>query len=95
MKGPSTLALLAVLAVVSGARAGTYDRRAPIRRDIAWQTCVDATEVGYECGEYDVPLDYANPNAGKATIAVVRYASTMQPRLGSIFINPGALQKYI
>ena len=36
-----------------------------------------------------VPLDYFDPSAGKAKIALARYNATVGPRKGSLFVNPG------
>jgi hypothetical protein len=38
-----------------------------------------------------VPLDYAHPEVGSATLAIARLKATKQPRLGTIFTNPGKL----
>ena len=84
-----------VLATISSAplrvSADTYNRWAAIVPNITWAAC-DGTDSGksYECGYLDVPMDYANSSAGKASIALARYPSTAQPRLGTLFINPGA-----
>jgi hypothetical protein len=74
----------------SGVLAGSYDRWAAIVPNITWTAC-EGTDggKGYECGYLDVPMDYANSSAGKASLAIVRYPSTAQPRLGTLFINPG------
>ena len=59
---------------------------------ISWT--VDCATMGYapplECAFVKVPLDWANCGAGLATLAVGRLNATKSPRLGSIFINPGA-----
>lgn len=34
-------------------------------------------------------MDYANSSAGKATLALARYPYSVEPRLGTLFINPG------
>ena len=36
-----------------------------------------------------VPLDYTNPSAGVAKIALGRYNATAWPRKGVVFVNPG------
>ncbi|KAG8735112.1 hypothetical protein FRC10_010974 [Ceratobasidium sp. 414] len=55
---------------------------------ISWSPCGNET-YPRECGFFDVPLDYKNPEAGKATLAVARFNATKQPRLGTLFTNPG------
>jgi len=70
--------------------SGSYNRWAAIVPNITWTAC-EGTDggTGYECGYLDVPMDYANSSAGKASLALVRYPSTSQPRLGTLFVNPG------
>jgi hypothetical protein len=36
-----------------------------------------------------VPLDYAHPEVGNATLALARIKASKQPRLGTLFTNPG------
>ncbi|CAE6414083.1 unnamed protein product [Rhizoctonia solani] len=55
---------------------------------ILWTPCGNAT-IPRECGQFEVPLDYANKKAGTATLAVARLNATVKPRLGTLFINPG------
>ncbi|KAM5545960.1 hypothetical protein V8D89_000086 [Ganoderma adspersum] len=47
------------------------------------------TLPGAECGYAIVPLDYTNPSAGVAKIALGRYNATASPRKGVVFVNPG------
>ncbi|KIJ54045.1 hypothetical protein M422DRAFT_775291 [Sphaerobolus stellatus SS14] len=54
---------------------------------INWTPCTNIPNV--QCATYDVPLDYADPNVGTTTIALTRVLATKQPRLGTLFINPG------
>ncbi|KAG9081140.1 hypothetical protein FRC06_005797 [Ceratobasidium sp. 370] len=42
-----------------------------------------------ECGRFEVPLDYQNATAGKASLAVARLRATRQPKMGTLFVNPG------
>ncbi|KAG8696109.1 hypothetical protein FRC08_007355 [Ceratobasidium sp. 394] len=58
------------------------------KAQISWSPCGNGT-YSRECGFFDVPLDYKNPKAGKATLAVARFNATKQPRLGTLFTNPG------
>ncbi|KAG8955757.1 hypothetical protein FRC03_011091 [Tulasnella sp. 419] len=53
---------------------------------VAWKPCF---RENTECVGLAVPLDYANPSAGSARLAVIRYKATATPRLGSLFLNPG------
>ncbi|QRV95978.1 Abhydrolase domain-containing protein [Ceratobasidium sp. AG-Ba] len=54
---------------------------------IARKTC-DTTGL-IECGRFEVPLDYKNLTASKASLAVARYAATKEPKLGTLFLNTG------
>ncbi|QRV91985.1 Abhydrolase domain-containing protein [Ceratobasidium sp. AG-Ba] len=42
-----------------------------------------------QCGRFEVPLDYQNATAGKASLAVVKYPATKQPKIGTLFWNGG------
>ncbi|KAI0767486.1 TAP-like protein-domain-containing protein [Fomes fomentarius] len=58
--------------------------------DLVWSACPgNDTLPGAECGYAIVPLDYTNPGAGVAKIALGRFNATTQPRKGSVFVNPG------
>ena len=83
--------MLASLLIFAGLSVAIkYDRYGPIRTNITWSTCVDVSApAGFLCGEFDVPLDYADVTRGKATLALIKYASTVKPRKGTIFLNPG------
>lgn len=49
-----------------------------------WKSC----EQG-QCAEVSVPLDYANPDGQRLTLALARRPATEKPRLGTLFVNPG------
>jgi pimeloyl-ACP methyl ester carboxylesterase len=58
---------------------------------VAWHDCghdVPGASKALQCATYQVPLDYRNPAAGTATIALDRLPAT-GPRIGSLFLNPG------
>ncbi|KAI0772753.1 TAP-like protein-domain-containing protein [Trametes elegans] len=58
--------------------------------DITWALCKGQDYLpGSECGTATVPLDYSNPSAGTATIALGRYNATGSTRRGIIILNPG------
>jgi hypothetical protein len=62
------LAAAAIASALLGTiRAQTYNRYSPIINNITWAPCQapDGTP-GFQCGTYDVPLDWADPTAGKA-----------------------------
>ncbi|QIG41846.1 alpha/beta hydrolase [Nocardioides anomalus] len=59
---------------------------------VAWQGCRDSVPgapKALQCATYQVPLDYRNPAAGTATIALDRLPATGPDRIGSLFLNPG------
>ncbi|KAG8717827.1 hypothetical protein FRC08_006556 [Ceratobasidium sp. 394] len=64
-----------------------FQRLAPRSIDIAWTSCEE--DDSRECGRFEVPLDYQNESVGKASLAVARYPATKQPKLGTLFLNPG------
>jgi pimeloyl-ACP methyl ester carboxylesterase len=52
---------------------------------IAWTEC-----GGFECGDLQVPLDYARPEGRKITLALIRKVATDRAnRIGSLLLNPG------
>ncbi len=60
---------------------------------IAWSSCTDA-ELGYlqlECGRLEVPLDYAQPDGAKISLALTRRAHTSAEAdfQGVMLTNPG------
>ena len=59
---------------------------------VAWHACghdVQGASKALQCATYQVPLDYRNPAAGTATIALDRLPATGPDRIGSLFLNPG------
>ncbi|KAG9096104.1 hypothetical protein FRC06_009047, partial [Ceratobasidium sp. 370] len=42
-----------------------------------------------DCARFEVPLDWHDESAGKASLAVARYRATKQPKIGTLFLNPG------
>ncbi|KAF8333063.1 Alpha/Beta hydrolase protein [Cantharellus anzutake] len=90
MMGPIGCLLFTVncFALVSSVLAGyeANDRYAPLNKTVSWSPCPN--QEGFDCGTFDVPLDYANLTLGKARIALIRLNAT-ERRRGSIFVNPG------
>ncbi|KAJ1307669.1 hypothetical protein OPQ81_001762 [Rhizoctonia solani] len=64
-----------------------YHRFAPRTEGFKWGRCSEKSTR--ECARFEVPLDWANHTAGKASLAVARYKATKQPKLGTMFVNPG------
>ncbi|KAG9106063.1 hypothetical protein FRC07_008976 [Ceratobasidium sp. 392] len=65
-----------------------FNRFAPRAANITWKSCGDP-EGNTQCGRFEVPLDYHNATAGKASLAVARYPATKKPKRGTLFLNPG------
>ncbi|CAE6390842.1 unnamed protein product, partial [Rhizoctonia solani] len=66
-----------------------YHRFAPRTEGFNWGACPGSSDSTRECSQFEVPLDWANHSAGKATLAVARFKATKQPKLGTLFFNPG------
>ena len=61
----------------------------PVPR-LHWAPCGD----GLECTTAQVPLDYDQPSGATISLALIRLpADDPSRRIGSIFINPGAVVK--
>ena len=52
---------------------------------LRWQSCGN----GLTCAAVLAPLDYAEPDGTAITLALARREATSEPRLGTLFINPG------
>ncbi|CAE7135424.1 unnamed protein product, partial [Rhizoctonia solani] len=57
--------------------------------DVEWHKCIETDNPRAECGSIVVPLDYFDPSAGTATIALAKYKADPELRRGSVFVNPG------
>ncbi|QRV97921.1 Abhydrolase domain-containing protein [Ceratobasidium sp. AG-Ba] len=64
-----------------------FDRSAPLEEGINWLPC--KVDFPGECGRFEVPMDYKNSSAGKASLAVVRIKSRSSKKMGTLFTNPG------
>ncbi|MDR0435542.1 MAG: alpha/beta hydrolase [Propionibacteriaceae bacterium] len=56
-----------------------------LEQQVRWQPC----DEQYECATVLVPLDWYEPDGQAITIAMKRLPASAEPRLGSLFINPG------
>ena len=57
--------------------------------EITWTSCYQV----YECGDLEVPLDYANPSGESINIGLIRISASVSRSLGTLLINfggPGA-----
>ena len=59
---------------------------------VQWGPCdlsiINNTAVS--CGFFNVPLNYNDTSVGTAKLALAKVNATLEPRLGTIFFNPGA-----
>ena len=86
----------AVAAGCGGTVRGTSEASAERAGEtVQWGPCqvvasADDAELpdGAQCGKLTVPVDYAKPDAGSATLALIRFPAT-GPKIGSLVINPG------
>jgi pimeloyl-ACP methyl ester carboxylesterase len=99
-----SLSIVAAMSLTAGAFVVGLPRDAPIsvshsRPGLSWHPCAlgpdDAEgqaldDVGVECGDVTVPLDYARPNGRSITVAIARSrGSNTAHRIGSMIINLG------
>lgn len=56
-----------------------------LAQEPAWSSC----SGGLECAQILVPLDYADPSQQAITLSLARKPATTEPRLGTLFVNPG------
>jgi pimeloyl-ACP methyl ester carboxylesterase len=57
---------------------------------IVWTTCDGSTNPEVECGNIEVPFDYADPEQGSFVLYVTKHnAASPADRIGSMMVNPG------
>ena len=57
---------------------------------IVWTTCDGSTNTEVECGNIEVPFDYADPEQGSFVLYVKKHnAASPADRIGSMMVNPG------
>jgi pimeloyl-ACP methyl ester carboxylesterase len=95
------LALAATLAVIvsaCGNSSSSSDNSANpldtttafVVNPIEWKACDGSTSTEVECGNIEVPFDYANPDQGSFVLYVKRHnATNPADRVGSMMVNPG------
>jgi hypothetical protein len=71
----------------------TVPRSEPSGATITWHSCNDKSidsedSDKFDCGTVDVPLDYAQPDGEKISIALIRLRASGS-RSGAILYNPG------
>jgi len=57
---------------------------------IEWKPCDGSTNTEVECGNIEVPFDYADPEQGSFVLYVKKHnAASPTDRIGSMMVNPG------
>ena len=57
---------------------------------IVWSACDGSTNTKVECGNIEVPFDYADPEQGSFVLYVKKHnAASPADRIGSMMVNPG------
>ena len=57
---------------------------------IEWKPCDGSTSTKVECGNIEVPFDYADPEQGSFVLYVKKHnAANPADRIGSMMVNPG------
>ena len=57
---------------------------------IVWSACDGSTNTEVECGNIEVPFDYADPEQGSFVLYVKKHnAANPADRIGSMMVNPG------
>ena len=57
---------------------------------IEWKACEGSTSTEVECGNIEVPFDYADPDQGSFVLYVKKHnAASPADRIGSMMVNPG------
>ena len=57
---------------------------------IEWKACEGSTSAEVECGNIEVPFDYADPEQGSFVLYVKKHnAASPADRIGSMMVNPG------
>jgi len=60
--------------------------------NLTWSTCPEAPDdPALSCTEFVIPLDWHDESVGLGKLGVVYYSVDPSQRVGSIFVNPGAL----
>ena len=47
------------------------------------------------CCSFEVPLDYNDTSVGTAKLALAKMNATLEPRLGTVFFNPGTCPSFV
>jgi pimeloyl-ACP methyl ester carboxylesterase len=96
---PLALAVTLALTITAcGNPSSSSDTTAPsldtttdfIVNPIVWSACDGSTNTKVECGNIEVPFDYADPEQGSFVLYVKKHnAASPADRIGSMMVNPG------
>lgn len=87
-----------IMAVALGAIIGCSPAMPPVAATpvastvpvLAWRSCGDPAQAGFDCATASVPLDHARPGGEMIDLAVIRHRATDRgARIGTLFFNPG------
>jgi len=89
---------LALTITACGSSSSSTDTTAPsldnttefVVNPIVWTACDGSTNTEVECGNIEVPFDYADPEQGSFVLYVKKHnAASPADRIGSMMVNPG------
>ncbi|KZP14816.1 hypothetical protein FIBSPDRAFT_935588 [Athelia psychrophila] len=76
-------------AAISSPLSQAFFHASSTNNTISWENCGEISGRMFECGRLSVPLDYANPHDGEASLSILRLLADEDKRRGSLFTNPG------
>jgi pimeloyl-ACP methyl ester carboxylesterase len=91
-------ATLALTISACGSSSSSTDTTAPsldnttefVVNPIVWTACDGSTNTEVECGNIEVPFDYADPEQGSFVLYLKKHnAANPADRIGSMMVNPG------
>ncbi|TFK73770.1 hypothetical protein BDN72DRAFT_893725 [Pluteus cervinus] len=56
---------------------------------LVWNPCGDPFPQALQCSSIGVPLDWTDASKGNITLAMIKQPASVQPKSGTIFMNPG------
>jgi pimeloyl-ACP methyl ester carboxylesterase len=89
---------LALTITACGSSSSSTDTTAPsldnttefVVNPIVWTACDGSTNTEVECGNIEVPFDYADPEQGSFVLYIKKHnAANPADRIGSMMVNPG------
>ncbi|OBZ69708.1 hypothetical protein A0H81_10224 [Grifola frondosa] len=85
---PLSIAILSLFPPVSLASEENISSERP-QDLVEWKDCeAPLIDVNFQCGYFEIPLDWHDPSAGKGRLAFTKYKAS-GPSKGTIFIDPG------